>query len=137
MEPNSSVLMSSKIHCCMYLHYHCESCCIILNIKEKYELLVEETGFEVDLFWNGDISDIESTCCFLLTFIKSSPIYPKHSEEVPNHIFSAQVGSSVLCTPKNRCFLRMKSLNQKDGSFLKFQNIQCGDKSFIGDKRIS
>ena len=137
MEPNSSVLMSSKIHCCMYLHYHCESCCIILNIKEKYELLVEETGFEVDLFWNGDISDIESTCCFLLTFIKSSPIYPKHSEEVPNHIFSAQVGSSVLCTPKNRYFLRMKSLNQKDSSFLKFQNIQCGDKSFIGDKRIS
>ena len=131
MEPNSSVLMSSQIH------YHCESCFIILNIKEKYELLVEETGFEVDLFWNGDISDIESTCCFLLTFIKSSPIYPKHSEEVPNHIFSAQVGSSVLCTPKNRYFLRMKSLNQKDSSFLKFQNIQCGDKSFIGDKRIS
>ena len=64
MEPNSSVLMSSKIHCCMYLHYHCESYCIILNIKEKYELLVEETGFEVDLFWNGDISDIESTCYF-------------------------------------------------------------------------
>ena len=31
----------------------------------------------------------------------------------------------------------MKSLNQKDSSFLKFQNIQCGDKSFIGDKRIS
>ena len=89
MEPNSSVLMSSKIHCCMYLHCHRESCCIILNIKEKYELLVEETGSEVDLFWNGDISDIESTCCFLLTFIKSSPIYPKHTEEVPNHIFSA------------------------------------------------
>ena len=66
------------------------------------------------------------------------PQYIQNTQKkFPIIFLSAQVGSSVLCTPKNRCFLRMKSLNKKDSSFLKFQNIQCGDKSFIGDKRIS